>query len=302
VTYQVGRFATFGFLLLASLAGPGVTAQERYDTGQDVVPVYEGWVWNPDGSFQFHFGYLNRNWVEQPEIPIGENNSFSPGPPDRGQPTFFYPRRNLFTFSVTVPKDWGAKQELVWTLTVHGKTEHAYGWLQPEWEVDSLTVAENARTRYGRSSEEIAANHPPSITIDPVASASVSRPLTLTATIADDGLPALRPKRPSRPGLATLSTPPTPTNLPTYRQPLPPQNGLSVLWIVYRGPADVAFEPPGYQAAKVDGGDAKKSGKTSTTARFVRPGTYVLRAIAADGLAMTPADVTVSVTGMKSNQ
>jgi len=190
----------------------------------------------------------------------------------------------------------------VWTLIVHGKTEHAYGWLQPEWEVDALTVAENARTRYGRSSEEIESNQPPAIKIDPVQSATVSRPLTLTVRITDDGLPPLKPRRPPRAGLASLSAPPTPTNLPTYRSPLPPQNGLSVLWMVYRGPADVVFDPPDYQPAQGDKGDEKKSAKAVTTAKFSRAGTYVLRAVAADGLAMTPADVTVTVIGSKSDK
>ena len=57
--------------------------------------------------------------------------------------------------------------------------------------------------------------------------------------------------------------------------------------MVYRGPAGVAFEPDGY--AKV------ADGKVDVKATFARPGTYTLRAFAADGLLRTPADVTVSV-------
>ena len=34
--------------------------------------------------------------------------------------------------------------ELVWTLTTHGKTNQAKGWLQPEWEVDKDLIAKNA--------------------------------------------------------------------------------------------------------------------------------------------------------------
>ena len=275
-----------------------MAGQERFDTGQNVAPVFEGWMRNPDGSFDFYFGYMNRNWVEEPIVPIGPNNSFSPGPADRGQLTFFYPRRNLFTFSVRVPKDWGPKQELVWTLTVHGKTEQAFGWLQSEWEIDPLVIAENARTRYGRTPEEISANQPPSIRVDPVQPVTLPKALALTAAVTDDGRPPPRPKRSPRKGLPTLSAPPAPVNLPTYKMPIPPANDLSVLWIVYRGPAKVTFEPTGYQAVKADQvNDAKKSGKAVTTARFTQPGTYVLRATAADGLTTTSADVTVTVTG-----
>src|SRR5204862_91024 len=87
---------------------------------------------NPDpkncvGSFRFHFGYLNRNYVQALSIPVGPANSIEPGGPDRGQPTFFAVRTNRNMFTVTVPKDWG-KKELVWTLTANGKTQKAFGW------------------------------------------------------------------------------------------------------------------------------------------------------------------------------
>ena len=35
----------------------------RYNSGQGVVPIYEGWERAPDGSFNMVFGYLNRNHV-----------------------------------------------------------------------------------------------------------------------------------------------------------------------------------------------------------------------------------------------
>ena len=33
----------------------------KYNSGQSVQPVSEGWTRNPDGSFSMWFGYLNRN-------------------------------------------------------------------------------------------------------------------------------------------------------------------------------------------------------------------------------------------------
>ena len=48
-------------------------------------------------------------------IPVGVDNSFSPGPQDRGQPTHFYARRQSFVFRVTAPGRLGPK-ELVWTV------------------------------------------------------------------------------------------------------------------------------------------------------------------------------------------
>ena len=71
---------------------------------------------------------------------IGENNFFSPGGADRGQPTHFLPRRNRFTFEVNVPADWGDR-ELVWELTVNGVTRRAYATLKDDYLVDNMVIA-----------------------------------------------------------------------------------------------------------------------------------------------------------------
>ena len=73
------------FLVLVMLRGafapahaqvqlPTVTPQTQFSTGQDVVPVYEGWLRNKDGTFTFVFGYFNRNWKEELAIPAGPDN------------------------------------------------------------------------------------------------------------------------------------------------------------------------------------------------------------------------------------
>ena len=96
----------FLLLLGAALVAPssGSSVQIQYRAGQDVTPAYEGWTANPDGTFNLFFGYLNRNYVEELDIPIGPNNTIEPGG-DRGQPEHFYPRRQSFVFKVVVPKD-----------------------------------------------------------------------------------------------------------------------------------------------------------------------------------------------------
>src|SRR2546422_11231472 len=104
------------FATLASPVGQGTfSSLEMYSSGQNIVPVFDGWEQSSDGSFTMVFGYFNRNWKEQPDVPIGPNNNIEPGSPDQGQPTHFYPRRNRFVFRVKVPKDFG-KNEIVWTL------------------------------------------------------------------------------------------------------------------------------------------------------------------------------------------
>ena len=300
--------------------------QQRFDSGQDIQPIFEGWTRNEDGSFLLHFGYLNRNYREQPSIPVGENNHFSPGPEDRGQPTLFYPRTQRYQFTVPVPADMGRSSEdgLVWTVTRRGSVQQAVGWLQPEWEIDANTITSNNRTGFGRPKDQVYANRPPVVTASAsTATARTGEPVTLTVSITDDELPTeLPPRRPRRrlPSLVPPEgTPKAPDNIRWYRKPAAPRNGLGLLWVVYRGPADVDFEPSGYQRSvsevqrdeEIDGlvtqsaqsgpeathtaGDGWTSATFEASVTFDDPGTYTLRAWASDGMLVVPADVTITV-------
>ena len=120
--------AIVALLLIANLFLSTAFAQDSYRKGQYIEPAYEGWEENADGSFSFIFGYQNENWEEELDVAVGENNFFSPGLEDRGQPTHFLPRRNRFTFKVQVPADWGDK-ELTWTVTANGVTRVAFATL-----------------------------------------------------------------------------------------------------------------------------------------------------------------------------
>src|SRR4051794_21600978 len=259
----------------------------KFKSGQPIVPIYEGWERVPDGTFNMVLVYLNRNPVEEIALGIGAQNGFDPGPADRGQPTYFYPRENHFIFKVNVPKEWDRKKELVWTVTANGKTETARATLMDVWEIDRKVEVSNNGGGVQISNELIMRDQPPSRVTAPIVSAKSGAPMTLTATVTDDGLPAPSKPRPPRPLEPTLrGAPPSPVNVPLPVRPKAPQ-GLSVLWMVYRGPAGVAFDPDGY--VKV------ADGKVAVKATFTRPGTYTLRAFASDGLLRTPADVTVTV-------
>ena len=261
------------------LGGATAAAAQTYHSGQNLQPVFEGWEQNADGSFNMVFGYLNRNYEEHLNIPIGSDNYFQPGDADRGQPAFFYPRRQRFTFRVRVPADWGDK-ELVWTVTAHGRTDRAVGWLVPEQIIDEQVVAMN---RSGGGAPDIV-NAAPSIVLVEGAerAVQVDEPLALTAIIRDDGIPEMRPAGQSRP--------------PGRRNAL----GLRVAWIQYRGPGSVTFDPwsapmedhtPGWTPPPLP-----DDGRTVTTARFSEPGTYIIRGMADDGYLYSAADVTVTVT------
>src|SRR5688572_31987992 len=110
-----GRARLLSVAVAIAFIGQTAGAQNSYSRGQNISPAYEGWEKNPDGSFNFLFGYMNRNWLEEIDVPVGPENNLQPTGPDRGQPTHFLPRRNRFIFRVRVPADWGEK-EMVWTL------------------------------------------------------------------------------------------------------------------------------------------------------------------------------------------
>ena len=56
--------ATKVALLLSVLfiAIPIAVNGQSYQAGQHIEPAFEGWRPNPDGTFNFMFGYMNENW------------------------------------------------------------------------------------------------------------------------------------------------------------------------------------------------------------------------------------------------
>jgi len=260
-------------LLLAPAVGIDATAQGGYTRGQDVSPTFDGWERNADGTYAFYFGYYNRNTEQEFDVPVGADNGFDAGGPDRGQPTHFYTSRKWWVFRTIVPADWPKDRRLVWTLATNGKTNQARGWLQPEWEVDQKLIAKNASrdpslmTNPSNVLDVDAENRPPVITIKGVRPIAVSEPLTLTATATDDGRP-------------------TPVPDPEGRL----QQGVRVRWILYRGAGRVRFDPD-IMSGRVLG----KPATLTTTVTFGAPGTYQLRALASDGQAFSTHDVDVIV-------
>ena len=95
-------------------AAPHAGAQSlSYTKGQNVSPAFEGWEEDANGAKYFLFGYMNRNWEEELNVPVGADNSFSPGNADQGQPTHFLPRRNRFVFRVPVPKAFSSSDKVI---------------------------------------------------------------------------------------------------------------------------------------------------------------------------------------------
>ena len=283
----------FGVSLVAALilaGGVAPNGQIQYLAGQNIAPDYQGWEPNSDGSFEMVFGYMNRNFEEHLYIPIGPNNNIEPGGPDRGQPTYFLPRRNRNIVRIRVPADFGNK-ELVWTVTANGKTERAYGTLKADYAHDKRVQYLNYSgiSQVGRAER----NEAPVVSIEGAKprTATVGEPVTLSAIATDDGIPAPRP---------------APRGAVGFRSSV----GLRVAWFVFRGPGNgVTFDPEQFKVypdAMTEGGNSPwspgwappplpKDNRFPVKVTFGEPGTYVVRVLAHDGGYETAQDVTVTV-------
>jgi hypothetical protein len=285
---------------------------------------------NADGSFNMVFGYMNTNWLEEFDIPVGPANAIEPGGPDQGQPTHFYPRRNPFLFTIRVPKDFGSK-ELIWTLTANGKTEHAYAALKTDYQIDHQVISTEVGGDFGSLRDELRTNVPPELKVDGGSkrTVKVGEPLSLVAFAGDpDNLPARRDGRP-QPRDASGKVP-VETATPAA-SPRPPQSaaslanliyrppssivpasgpGLRLSWIVYRGKAAAVTFTPDQMKTWTDTRAYANSpwsppytiplppadGRWTVQSTFAEPGTYVLRVVASDGAIFSYDNVTVTVT------
>lgn len=217
----------------------------QHARGQSVTPVFEGWYRNGDGTYTLSFGYMNRNFKEELDTPIGPNNRFEPGPPDQGQPTHFTPRRRWGAFGVKVPADFGQKR-LTWTLTAYGETASIPGYLNPIYEIPALK-------------ESTAGNTPPAIRFAPDGPAGRG-PLGVSAHVQTTHAHATASIWVEDDGVLSLQQ--------AGRAPR-----LTVTWSTYRGPGRVTFDN---QRPAIAGGRAE------TGVSFDAPGDYVLLVVAND--------------------
>jgi hypothetical protein len=218
--------------------------------GAPVIPIFEGWYQNLDGTYELSFGYFNINTEEILDIPLGPDNFIEPREFDGVQPTHFLPvppgeRRHLGVFTVRVPEDFGDR-DVVWTLRVNGETytvpgriKHMpfrlEGWEQEGRQTASPLLRFDPKGAIGRG--------PAGIDAGPIG-AQVDVPLPLDVWLARDN-PFREDRRP-----------------------------VNLRWFVHQGPAEVRFSEID-QRVELDGG-----GRATTVATFAEPGEYVLRVLA----------------------
>ena len=258
------------------------TNNVRYNAGQSIQPVFEGWSRNPDGSFDMWFGYLNRNFEQRVTVAVGADNGFNGE--DMGQPEVFEPRRQQFAFKVNVPATFPKDRDLVWTLKANGVTLKAFGCLWPVWEIDQNTISANRGSRTAIDFDEPPNEAPRVVDPPPAQTAEVGKPLAVTLSIADDGNPKPRADRGAR--VAGIKNPSE-----TRERPL--NQSLRVSWLQWRGPGVARFDPKVVRVV---------DGKAATSITFDKPGAYVLRAFAEDASIHTPHDVRVTVVAKAAEQ
>jgi len=231
------------------------------DFGQPVIPIYEGWYQNADGSYEICFGYFNLNLNEQVDIPLGERNFIEPAQYDGHQPTHFEVvpgmtdvspftsrfRRVFCAFTVTVPSTFGNDDQVWWTLQREGmEPVRTPGTINIAYILDEPTSKGRGdvapHLRFSENGTPVQGRH--GLTA-PRMTARVGQPLEVNLWV--DHPPTSR-------GGAPLS-----------------QESIWVAWFKYKGPGDVTITPA-EQTLPMDDGH----GMARITATFSEPGEYEL--------------------------
>ena len=184
------------------------------------------------------------------------------------------PDASASCFEWWCPRIGTSKQKVIWTLTSHGKTDQAKGWLQPRMGTQPRRHRRKHGRRRPRPEQQASVHHRRRCSDRYVAGRSDAHCLGHRRR-SSETVPAhaFEPDRDAQP-----------------RRP----RGVQIKWIQYRGPGKVTFDPEA--SAVVYGEPVALTSKV----RFSTPGTYVLRATANDGQLFTSRDVTVNVSASAS--
>ena len=231
----------------------------------------------------------------------------TPAEIDQGQPTHFYPRRNPFLFTIRVPADFG-EQELVWTLTTHGRKNRVYASLRADYRMDPQVMSTEVGGAFGSLNDRLRTNLPPELTVegDMHRHVKVGEPVQLVAFANDpDNFPPRSERSRVPENLDQLYSTRGVGSSVVSGAP-----GLRLTWIVYRGPARHVTFAPEQQKAWMDSRawanspwsppyilpEPPPDNRWVIDVAFDEPGSYVLRAVASDGSHFSYDNVMVEVT------
>jgi hypothetical protein len=115
------------------------------ERGQPVIPTFEGWYTNSDGTHSLCYGYFNLNTKQPLDIPHGELNLMEGleggvtavlPPPTHFDPTPLAYRRKFCAFTVQVPANFSKESRVTWHLGSDGQTFSAGGNVLPAFFLD----------------------------------------------------------------------------------------------------------------------------------------------------------------------
>ena len=119
--------STWTFAQQIDLSNQTWSSEVIREQGQAIIPLYDGWYPNEDGTKTICFGYFNMNTQQSFDIPIGENNYLETDYPGldliaANIPTHFDPLppayRHIFcAFSVTVPVGFNTSHRITWHIS-----------------------------------------------------------------------------------------------------------------------------------------------------------------------------------------
>lgn len=224
--------------------------------GQRVVPFFDGWYENADGTITLSFGYSNLNREDTIEIPLGPDNFIEPKEYDGRQPTSF-PVSELATgrrdrargvFTITVPATF--KGDVVWTLRHAGQTHKVPGRAKTgayglRWPMAMGSIPPQLRFKADGPS----GRGPVGIESAPL-QAAVGAPLSVTIWMKDDS---------ERDAEAVQ-----------VKERGPARQAMNVNWYKHSGPGPVTFNPQ-------KSGTTELEASAATAITFTQPGTYMLR-------------------------
>lgn len=271
MTKRLLASTTAALLMAAALvSAQGLPTIPRQAFGGSVSPAYDGWYDNPDGTRTYLMGYYSRNTSAELDIPIGPNNHFEPGEPDRGQPTHFYPNRAFGMFSIKLPANTPATEKLWWVLTANGITQRVPLNGAAEYNITASRASEESPGgKYNTPPILRFSENGPAIQL-PVASmatavartATVGKPMPLEMWVEDDGLYA------------------TGSNAPLARD----QKIIEFKVGKYRGPGTVKVGEGLDKMMTLKGGKPSEpyAGKASTTLTFSEAGDYFVHVTVLD--------------------
>ncbi|MBI3082207.1 MAG: hypothetical protein HYY94_04745 [Gemmatimonadetes bacterium] len=258
--------------------------------GEAIFPAFEGW--GPDRSGEnllLLLGYYNRNRTQELDIPVGPDNRIEPDGPDYGQPTHFYTGRQHGVFAIKAPKDFGNKK-LTWTLTANGQTSTISFWLNPPYWINFFKHPANGNEppviKFLRDGPAMTG---PAPGIAQTLSATVGKPVPLALWVSDVPMRVTEAEEELAARNRAVNAARAPDAVAIINgqvigggargggataRTVPPD--ITVNWRKHRGSGEVTFAQE--RIPLVTKRDPNLLLEAATTATFVTPGEYVVRA------------------------